>query len=59
MGREWEGTGRGGSKKSKPIPTPPHGVGLKAYPILAPPPLRGGENSHRMNWGEAGQNCHP
>ena len=36
--------GRGGSKKSKPIPAPPRGAGLKSCPIPAPLPLRGGEN---------------
>ena len=41
------GAGRGGSKKCKPIPAPPRGVGLKSRPIPAPPPLRGGENPHR------------
>ena len=38
MGQGWGGAGRGGSKKSKPIPTPPHGVGLKSYPIFASSP---------------------
>ena len=33
--------GRGGSKKSKPIPAPPHGAGLKFCSIPAPPPLPG------------------
>ena len=59
MGRGWEGTGQGGSKKSKPIPALPYGVGLKSCPIPAPPPLRGGENPCRAKLGGAGQNCHP
>ena len=37
--------GAGGSKKSKPIPIPPRGTGLKSCPIPTPPPLPGGENS--------------
>ena len=49
------GMGRGGSKKCKPIPTPPRGVGLKSRPTPAPPPLRGGENPHGMKRGGAGQ----
>ena len=49
------GAGRGGSKKCKPIPAPPRGVGLKSRPIPAPPPLRGGENPHGAKRGEAGQ----
>ena len=36
--------GRGGSKKSKPIPAPPRGAGLKSCPIPTPSPLRGREN---------------
>ena len=40
----WGEVGRGGFKKSKPITVPSRGVGLKSYPILAPPPLWGGEN---------------
>ena len=47
--------GRGGSKKCKPIPAPPRGAGLKSHPILAPPPLRGGENPYGVKWGGAGQ----
>ena len=39
----WGRAGRVGFKKSKLIPIPPCGVGLKSYPILAPPPLQGGE----------------
>ena len=35
---------RGGDKNTKPIPAPPRGAGTKYCPILAPPPLRGGEN---------------
>ena len=46
--------GRGGSKKSKPILTPPYGAGLKSRPIPAPPPLQGGENPHEVKWGGAG-----
>ena len=59
MGRGWEGTGQGGSKKSKPIPTLPHGAGLKSCPIPTAPPLRGGENPRGTKLGGAGQNCHP
>ena len=47
--------GRGGSKKCKPIPAPPRGAGLKSRPILAPSPLRGGENPHGPRQGGAGQ----
>ena len=47
--------GRGGSKKCKPIPAPPRGAGLKSRPILAPSPLRGGENPHGPKRGGAGQ----
>ena len=47
--------GRGGSKKSKPIPAPPRGAGLKSCPIPAPSPLRGGENPHGVKRGGAGQ----
>ena len=47
--------GRGGSKKCKPIPVPPHDAGLKSHPIPAPPPLRGGENPHGAKRGGAGQ----
>ena len=49
------GAGRGGSKKCKSIPAPPHGVGLKSRPIPAPPPLRGGKNPHGAKRGGAGQ----
>ena len=42
--RDRAGTGRGGFKKSKPIPSPLRGTGLKSYPIPAPPPLRDEEN---------------
>ena len=38
------GRGWSGSKKFKPIPTPPRGVRLKSCPIPAPPPLRGEKN---------------
>ena len=47
--------GRGGSKKCKPIPAPPHGACLKSHPIPAPPPLRGGKNPHGTKRGGAGQ----
>ena len=49
------GMGRVGSKKSKPIPTPPRGAGLKSPPIPAPLPLRGRKNPCGMKWGRAGQ----
>ena len=55
MRRGRDGAGRGGSKKSKPIPTPPRGAGLKSCPIPAPPPLQGGENPHEAKRGGAGQ----
>ena len=48
------GAGRGGSKKFKPIPTSPGGVGLISCPIPAPPPLRGEENSCGVKRGGAG-----
>lgn len=32
-GRDGTGRGQGGSKKYKPIPALPHGVGLKSRPI--------------------------
>ena len=36
---------QGESKKSKAIPAPPHGAGLKSHTnILTPPLLQGGEN---------------
>ena len=50
-----DGVGRDESKKSKPIPTSSCGAGLKSCPILAPPPLRGGENPHGAKRGGAGQ----
>ena len=65
VGWGWGRAGRGGSKKSKPIPTSPHGVGLKSCPIPTPPPLRDEENPRRVKRGRAGQaggtgqNCHP
>ena len=64
QGRERGGTGRGRSKKCKPILALPRGAGLKSRPIPTPPPLRGGENPHGAKQGgvgqsEAGQNCHP
>ena len=43
------GTGWGGSKKSKLIPAPPRGAGLKSPPILAPLPLWGEENPLRRS----------
>ena len=43
-----------GFKKSKPITTPPYGVGLKSLPIPAPPPLRGGKNPRGTKRGWAG-----
>ena len=49
------GRGWGGSKKCKPIPAPPHGAGLKSYPIPAPSPLRSGENPHGAKRGGADQ----
>ena len=45
----------GGSKKCKHIPAPSRGAGLKSCPILAPSPLRGGENPHGAKRGGAGQ----
>jgi len=47
VGQEWGRVGRGGSKKSKPIPALPHGAGLKSCPIPVPPLLWGGKNLHR------------
>ena len=55
MGQRWGGAGRGGSKKCKPIPTPPRDAGLKSQPIPAPPPLQGRENPHEVKRGGAGQ----
>ena len=46
--------GRGGDKKCKPIPAPPHDAGLKSHPIPAPPHLQGGENLHGAKRGGAG-----
>ena len=40
-GRGGDGEGRGGSTKSKPIPAPPRGAGLKYCPILIPPTFAG------------------
>ena len=40
------GTGKGGSKNSKPILAPPHGARLKSCPIPTPPPLQCKENPH-------------
>ena len=53
------GAGRGGSKKSKPIPTSPRGAGLKSCPIPAPAPMWGGENPCESKRGGAGKNFHP
>ena len=47
-------TGQGGDKNTKPILAPPRGARTKYCPIPAPPPLRGGENPHKV-----GPNCHP
>ena len=55
QGRERGGTGRGRSKKCKPILALPRGAGLKSRPIPAPPPLRGGENPRELKQGGAGQ----
>ena len=52
------GAGQVGSKKSKPILTPPRGVGLKSRstpPHPTPPPLRGGKTPYGVKWGVAGQ----
>ena len=46
--------GRGGSKKSKPIPTPPPSAGLKSCPIPTSPPLQGGKNPCGAKRGGAG-----
>ena len=46
--------GQSRAKKYKPIPAPPHGAGLKSYPIPASPPLRGGKNPREIKRGEAG-----
>ena len=61
--------GRGGTgikilNPSLPRPAPPRGAGTKYCPILAPPPLRVGENPHGAGRDESGQsrtgkNCHP
>ena len=59
MGQGGDGEGRGGSKKSKSIPAPPCGEGLKSCPILTSPHLQGGENLCGVKREEAGQNCHP
>ena len=42
------GTERGGSKKFKLIPTPPHGAGLKFMPIPTPSLLWGRKNPSGM-----------
>ena len=54
-GWRWGRTGWVGSKKSKLIPVPSRGVGLKSCPIPTPLPLRGGENPHGVKWGRVGQ----
>ena len=48
------GAGWGWSKKSKSIPAPFYGAGLKSYPIPAPPPLRGEKNPRRAKRGGVG-----
>ena len=48
------GGGGDGSKKSKLISAPSYGARLKSCPILAPPPLRGGENLRGAKRGESG-----
>ena len=47
--------GRIKSKKSKSIPIPPCGVGLKSRPTLIPPHLQGGKNPRELKQGGAGQ----
>ena len=54
VGRGGVGWGRGGSKKSKPIPAPPYGAGLKSCPISALPPLQGKENPRGVKRGGTG-----
>ena len=49
------GMGRVGFKKSKPIPTPPRGTGLKSPSIPAPLLLQGEKNPRGMKWGRVGQ----
>ena len=49
------GASQSGSKKSKPIPTPPRSARLKSHPIPATPPLRGGENLRGVKRGGASQ----
>ena len=59
------GAGQVGSKKSKPILTPPRGVGLKSHSTPPHPTTFAGRKNPL--WGEvgsggssgAGQNCHP
>ena len=46
--------GQSRAKKYKPIPAPPHGAGLKSYPIPVPPPLRGGKNPREIKREGAG-----
>ena len=48
------GMGKGESTKSKLIPAPSYGARLKSCPILAPPPLRDGENLRGAKRGESG-----
>ena len=52
-GRGRGGVRQGGSKKSKLIPVPPHGAGLKSCPISVPPHLRSGENPREAKRGGA------
>ena len=47
-------TGWGGSKKSKPIPTPPPSAGLKSCLIPTSPPLQGEENPCEAKRGGVG-----
>ena len=58
------GMGRVRSKKSKPIPTPPHGARLKSPPRPCPTTFTGREKPVWDEVGEGGssgaaQNCHP
>ena len=48
------GVGQGGSKKAKPIPTPPRGAGLKSCPIPSHHLCEGRENPHGVKQGGAG-----
>ena len=53
-GAGWGGDGRVWSKKSKPIPTPPHIARLKSPPIPTPPPLQDGKNPRGAKQREVG-----